>query len=254
MGVRWGSMDKKEYADRINLKKLRELEKAVLLTFYQYKTSGQTHFSMRAISDIMSEFGQSKPNTARLKKKMLATEFFKKDNNDPGFIRFTDIGLDILGREQRDWWEDYISIDSYSELIDETKFCGYRGYLDSLIRQINHSYANNCYDAVAVLMRRLFEITLIHAYQSHDIDAEIRAQSGSGYQALEKIVANAKSNRTLKLSRITKRFDDFRNLGNYSAHSITYIASKNDIDDVKQDYRAALEELYYKAGLIRVRA
>lgn len=50
-------------------------------------------------------------------------------------------------------WEDNITIDSDSELIDEQKFVGKRKYLDQLIYQINHSYANNCYDAVAVLMR-----------------------------------------------------------------------------------------------------
>lgn len=241
-------MNKKEYADRISLEKLCELEKAKLLTFYLYKTSGQTSFSMKMLSDTMSDFGQNKPNTTRLKKKLLATEFFKSDDGNSRKIQFTDIGLDTLNDEQRDWWEDNLTIESNSELLDEKKFCGKRGYLDSLIMQINHSYANNCFDASAVLMRRLFEILLIQSYQAHGIENQILNSNNGNYQTLERIVRNAKSNSTLKLSKVKNRYDDFRDIGNSSAHSIFYIASKKDIDDVKRDYRVALEELYNKAG------
>lgn len=73
---------------------------------------------------------------------------------------------------------------------------------------------------------------------------------GTEYVMLESIVKNAKNNVILKLSRIKKEFDNFRKIGNFSAHSITYIAAKKDIDDIKLDYRVMLEELYNKSGLI----
>ena len=98
-------------------------------------------------------------------------------------------------------------------------------------------------------MRRLFEVLLILSYQYLGIDNEIKDASGNGYLMLEGIVNNAKSNQTLKLSRIKKEFDAFRTVGNFSAHSITYTAGKKDIDDIKLNYRAMLEELYNKAGL-----
>ena len=67
---------------------------------------------------------------------------------------------------------------------------------------------------------------------------------------LEKIVADAISNQTLKISRrISDDFDTFRNVGNYSAHNITYTASQKDINDIKLSYRLMLDELYSKAGL-----
>ena len=226
-------MNAKEYADKIGLGKLSELEKAKLLMFYQYKVYGRTSFSMKEVSDILVEFGQNKPNTSRLKKKLLDTEYFRTEENNSRKIRFTNMGLDSLNDEQSDWWEDDLTIKSNSELIDEEKFCGKRGYIDSLIRQINHSYSNNCYDAAAVLMRRLFEILLIQSYQAHGIDDQIKESHGVGYQMLERIIANAKSNQTLKFSRVKNRFDDFRKLGNSSAHNIFYIASKKDIDDIK---------------------
>ena len=147
-------------------------------------------------------------------------------------------------------WQDDITIESKSEIIDEQKFVGKRKYLDQLIRQINHSYANNCYDAAAVLMRRLFEVLLVLSYQNLGIDDEIKDTSGNGYLMLEGIVNNAKNNQILKLSRIKKEFDTFRMVGNFSAHNITYTAGKKDIDDIKLNYRVMLEELYSKAGLM----
>ena len=38
-------------------------------------------------------------------------------------------------------------------------------------------------------------------------------------------------------------------IGNYSAHGITYVASEKDINDIKQKYRVAIEELFDKAGI-----
>ena len=137
-----------------------------------------------------------------------------------------------------------------SELLDEAKFCGKRKYLDQMIYQINHTYANNCYDATAVLMRRLFEIMLVLTYQNFNIDDEIKDPSGNGYLMLDGIVKKAKSSSTLKLSRIKMEFDSFRIIGNFSAHNITYTAGKKDIDDIKTNYRVMLEELYDKAGLM----
>jgi hypothetical protein len=98
-------------------------------------------------------------------------------------------------------------------------------------------------------MRRLFEVLLILSYQHLNIDGEIKNNNGE-YMMLEAIVKNAKNNTSLKLSRIRNDFDSFREIGNFSAHNITYTAGKKDIDDIKTKYRVMLEELYNKADLI----
>ena len=67
--------------------------------------------------------------------------------------------------------EDIIVSDS--ELLDETLFCGKRGFLDKLIKQVNHCYDHCCYDAAAVCMRRVFEITLILAYENLGIQKKM---------------------------------------------------------------------------------
>ena len=121
--------------------------------------------------------------------------------------------------------------------------------VDQLIYQINHSYANNCYDAAAVLMRRLFEVLLVLSYQNNGIDDQIKDSTGKGYIMLDGIVKNAKNNQILKISRIKIEFDTFLMVDNFSAHNITYTAGKKDIDDIKLNYRVMLEELYSKAGL-----
>ena len=110
-------------------------------------------------------------------------------------------------------WEDNITIDSDSELIDEQKFVGKRKYLDQLIYQINHSYANNCYDAAAVLMRRLFEVLLVLSYQNYGIDVYFNEKrngiSSFSSATLKALYSEAKkplpNNLSMSLSELVKK-------------------------------------------------
>lgn len=241
-----------DFIDKTELSNKSEIEKAKLLCFYYSKETSNTQFSMRAVSDLLVQSGFNAPNTSRLKEKMLKgkAKFFMTMKGDSTKLEFIPAVYQSLEKEYGLFWNDNTTIESSSELIDEEKFCGKRGYLDKLIKQINHSYINNCYDAAAVLMRRMFEVLLVLSYQNLGIDNEIKDASGNGYLMLEAIVNNAKNNQTLKLSRIKKEFDTFRMVGNFSAHNITYTAGKKDIDDIKLNYRVMLEELYSKAGLM----
>ena len=209
-----------DYIDILKIDEKSEVEKATLLCFYHSKEDGEVEFTLSRIASIMIDSGYNAPNTSRLKEQL-------------GCL-----------------WENHEIIKSEGTLIDEKKFCGKRNFLDKLIHQINHSYENNCFDAAAVLMRRLFELLLIMSYQNMGIDHEIKDPNGNGYKMLDGIVKNAIGNSTLRLSRIKMEFDSFRLVGNNSAHGIFYIAGKKDIDDIKIKYRVMLEELYNKAGLM----
>lgn len=241
-----------DFIELTDLKSKSECEKATLLCFYHYKETAENNFTMSLISDLMLNSGFNAPNTSRLKDKITKgkARAFLKIKGKTKSIEFVPAVLQTLEKSMGNLWNDSTTIKSDSELIDENKFCGYRGFLDRLITQINNSYANNCYDAVAVLMRRLFEVVLVLSYQNLGIDSEIKDVSGNGYIMLDGIVKNAKSNQKLNLSRIKNEFDTFRMVGNFSAHNITYTAGKKDIDDIKLTYRVMLEELYNKAGLI----
>ena len=241
-----------DYIDAVDLENKSESERAKLLCYYNYKETGNTLFSMSLISELLVNSGFNSPNTSRLKNKLIKgkDKAFVKSRGKTITIEFIPKVLQALERDFGHIWNDINTIESDSELIDENKFCKKRDYLDKLITQINHSYANNCYDAAAVLMRRLFEVLLVLSYQYLGIDDEIKDSSGNSYLMLDGIVRNAKNNQTLKLSRIKNDFDTFRKIGNFSAHSITYTAGKKDIDDIKINYRVMFEELYNKSGLM----
>ena len=245
-------MDLLTYLEKTEFSTKIEPERAILACFYAYKENRQTLFSMTDITELLINCGCNKPNQSRLKENLLkgknkAFIIFKQERSKLEFIPTI---LSKLNREYGKLWCDTETIDSSSEIIDETKFCGKKSFLTKLIKQINSSYKNNCFDACAVLMRRLFEVMLVLSFQHHSIDGLIKDQSGNGYVMLERIVSIAQNDQTLKLSRNKTHYDKFRQIGNFSAHSITYTAGAKDIDDIRMDYRAMLEELYTKAGLI----
>lgn len=241
-----------KFMDAVNLTAKAEVERATLLCYYHYKESGETVFTMANISLWLEECNLNKPNTSRLKehltkgkgKSFLASKAIK------GAIEFVPAVLQILERDFGALWSDNITIESHDELIEEEKFCGKRPFLTRLIQQINFTYGNNCYDACAVLMRRLFEVLLVLAYQNKGIESDITKPDGS-HKMLEGIVKDAVQNRTLGIpTRISRNFDAFREVGNNSAHSITYTAGKLDIDNIARDYRVMMEDLYNRAGLM----
>lgn len=185
-----------DFLEATELKMKSESEKAKLLCFYHCKETGETVFSMALISDLMVNSGFNAPNTSRLKDKLTKgkDKAFLKTKGKAPTIEFVPAIFQSLEKSIGCLWIDSTTVESGSELIDETKFCGHRGYLDRLIQQINHSYSNNCYDAAAILLRRLFEVLLVLSYQNLGIDSEIRDASGNGYIMLEGIVRNAKLN------------------------------------------------------------
>lgn len=237
-----------DFISNSDLRSKTQEDQAVLLCYFHYKNTGESCFDMQAIGSLFADSGFKPVNATRIKNALIRKGKMRMVDGLLNTLVFNTVTLESLEKEYALFWTDYI--ESTNELLDEGKFCGKRGYLDKLVKQINCCYREHCFDACAVVMRRLFEVVLVLAYQHHNIDDEIKDSSGKGYQMLESIVGNAKNNRTLKISRIRNEFDSIRNLGNNSAHSITYTASSKDIDDMKMNFRVAIEELYTKAGLL----
>lgn len=138
---------------------------------------------------------------------------------------------------------------SHGSVIEESLLQVERGFINSLIKQINASYENNIFDGCAVLMRRLLEILLILSYEELGIEARIKDALGN-YKMLNPIIDDATTNSTLALSRNTKdHLDAYRKVGNFSAHKIYYNAKKKTLDQIILEYRATVEELLYKSKL-----
>jgi hypothetical protein len=86
------------------------------------------------------------------------------------------------------------------------------------------------------------------AYEHLGIAAAIKDSAGQ-YQMLEAIVSNAAGNPTLNLGRNSRKsIEVFRELGNYSAHKITYICKREYIKEKIDEYRALVDELLHKTG------
>lgn len=241
-----------DYIELNNLKNKNEVERAILLCYYHFKETGETTFSIVLISELMEQSGFNKPNSSRLRNNLIKgkNKAFINSKTEKNKLEFIPAVLQNLDKKFCTIWNDSVTINSNSELIEEAKFCGKRHFIDRLIKQINFTYGNNCYDACAVLMRRLFEILLILSYQYNGIEAEITNLQGN-YLMLEGIIKNAIKSKKLAIpSRITRNYDSFREIGNNSAHSITYTAGKKDIDDIKSNYRVMMEDLYNRANLI----
>lgn len=239
------------FIDAMDLKSKNQLERAKLLCFFQYKEENIEEFSMPYIAELFVNSGYNRPNISILKDKLIKGKgkAMLPSKNKKGSLVFIPTVLQKMDKEVGILWEDTKTIVSEGKLIDESKFCGKRKYLDRLIMQINHSYENNCYDACAVLMRRLFEILIILSFQNFNIDDQIKGLDGN-YLELKGLVNKICGNSVLKIGRVRDKFDEIREVGNSSAHGFAYTAGKKDIDDIKHTYRVMLEELYNKSGLI----
>ena len=241
-----------EFIETVNLAAKPEVERAMLLCFYHYKENRETVYTMTNISLWLEECNFNKPNTSRLKDHLTKGKgkSFLLSKTAKGAIEFVPAVRQVLERDYGALWVDTVTIKSNDELIEEAKFCERRAFLTRLIQQINFTYGHNCYDACAVLMRRLFEVLLVLAYQQKGIESDITKPDGS-HKMLDGIVKDAIQNKTLGIpARISKNFEAFREVGNNSAHSITYTAGKLDLDNIVRDYRVMMEDLYNRAGLM----
>ena len=232
-----------------NFSGLTELQKVEVALYFIDKSENKHDVPLKEILDLLANNRCPISNSSRLKTKIKASRHFVKGNTSNTFV----LALPAFQDFDSKFSELFQSLDIPSSglLLDEQKFKINRPNINKLVDQINHCYEYNCYDACAVLMRKLFETVLILAYENLQIANEIKDGTGN-YHMLESITGNAKNNSTLNLSREPKKsLDKIRDVGNYSAHNIYYNATKKDIDDINTLYRLVMEELYYKAGFMQ---
>ena len=224
-----------------------EVRKAMLFAFYHLKKNGVEEFSAGDAAKWIYEARLGNPNVTRLGDKLRRNggtvkggeKRFRLHHNT---ITRLEAAFPQLSEKSQEVLDQGTILPA--ALYDKT-----RGYIESLAKQINRSYEENIFDGCAVLMRRLEEVLLIMSYEHHKIESAIKDGKGD-YFLLEKIVADAAGNATLKLGRNTKKdIDMFRELGNRSAHKIYYICKREYIKEKIDQYRAVIDELLHKAGL-----
>jgi hypothetical protein len=138
------------------------------------------------------------------------------------------------------------------QILPLNLFKSTRGYIEKIAIQINQTYEHTCYDACAVMMRRLIEVLIILSFENAGIDDLIRDKGTGNYFMLSELVPIFLNTSKLKVSRIPKQhLLQFKNFGDFSAHKLNYSAQRGDIDDMfnKHFFRVCIEEMLYLSGL-----
>jgi hypothetical protein len=129
-------------------------------------------------------------------------------------------------------------------------FAGTRGYIEKVVRQANASYDIGLYDCCAVMCRRLIETLIIEVYEHVGRSNEIKSLDGHFFMLADLLRAVTKDV-AFNLSRNTQRgLEEFKRLGDLSAHNRRFNAQKSDIDKIQAGLRISTEELLHLAGLI----
>lgn len=120
-----------------------------------------------------------------------------------------------------------------------------RGYIKRVVIQINSTYENGCYDACAVMIRRLIETLIIEAFERRNIVTNIKTTSGD-FSFLNELITQTLNETSWNLGRNAKQaLPKLKNVGDKSAHDRRYNAHRSDIDKIKDDLRAVVQELMH---------
>lgn len=122
-------------------------------------------------------------------------------------------------------------------------------YIQSTVSQINVTYSNACYDACAVMIRRLLETLIIECFENYHIADQIQDAS-ENYLPLEELVIRVGECKSWQLGRNTKKgLKSLKETGDLAAHSRRYVAHRKDIDGLATALRVSAQELALIAGL-----
>lgn len=124
-----------------------------------------------------------------------------------------------------------------------------RGYISRVVDQINKSYDAQLFDCTAVMCRRLGETLIIEVYEHLGRQGEIKDGQGH-YLMLNGLITFLTNDASLTLGRSANAgLDEFKRLGDLSAHNRRYNAHRDDIDRARNSIRVAIQELLNLAGL-----
>jgi hypothetical protein len=133
-------------------------------------------------------------------------------------------------------------------VLPHSLFRNTRGYIERIVHQINSTYSTTCYDACAVMVRRLVEVLIIEAFEHHGLQDRIKDSRGE-YKMLGDLVPAAQAEQWSLGRRTKTALDTLKTIGDQSAHSRRYNAKREYIDAIVVDLRTAAEELLYLSGL-----
>ncbi|HVY87206.1 MAG TPA: hypothetical protein VG943_18885 [Caulobacterales bacterium] len=142
------------------------------------------------------------------------------------------------------------TIPETDSVVPRSLFVGTRGYIEKVVRQINASYDAGLYDCCAVMCRRLLETLIIEVYERAGRASDIK-KDGTHFHMFGELLRIISSDAAFNLGRNAKKgLEDFKRLGDSSAHDRRFNARQSDIDIVRAGMRSSAEELLHLARLI----
>jgi len=138
-----------------------------------------------------------------------------------------------------------------SDILVYSLFENTRDCIKKIVSQINKCYAEGCYDACAVMIRRLVEVLTIETFDAKRMIGKIK-DANDNFFFLEELINKMLEEKSLNLSRHTKnalKKKEIKTVGDQSAHGRYYNAYRQYIDEIKTDLRIITNELLCLSGL-----
>jgi hypothetical protein len=127
--------------------------------------------------------------------------------------------------------------------LPEDIFDTRHGVLRKILWEVNTSYAGECYNGSATMLRRILENLIIEAFEHRGIGAKIVASDGS-YLKLEKLIDRTVAEPKLRLTTNTKRLlPQLKFFGDLGAHNRLALVRKGDLERLHGAIRVGFEEL-----------
>jgi Domain of unknown function (DUF4145) len=124
-----------------------------------------------------------------------------------------------------------------------------RGYIKTVVYQINGTYEYAAYDACAVMVRRLIETLIIEAFENNGISDKIKTSNGD-FPYLSDLITFTLDEKKWNLGRNTKQaLTKLKKIGDLAAHTRRFNAHRDDIDKIIDDLRISVQELIHIAEL-----
>lgn len=133
-------------------------------------------------------------------------------------------------------------------VIDIAIVRGTRGYIEVVAHQVNKCYDSACYDACAVMLRRLLETLIIELFEAKGVADHIKLPTGEFMQLRGIIEQLAKEGWDIGRKRLPA-LNRLKEMGDRSAHDRYYRAMRRDIDNAKDDLRLVVQGLILLANL-----
>lgn len=224
---------------------LKTLERSVAAIWYNSRTDHARPMTVKQIVQDTEAAGYSRPNQTRLARDLAKDRRTAKVGPNQFRIR-----INARSTLDRDFAEYLIApaAPPSDSVVPRELVGGTRGYIERVVHQVNASYDLSLFDCCAVMARRLLETLLLEVFEAHGV--QNHAKGGDGHYMMFSGLLSVLKTSDIEVGRgATKGLQDFKRLGDQSAHNRRFNARRNDIDRVRDGLRLAVEELVHLAKL-----